>query len=171
MDPPNANRYLAAQYEGAMRLNAPENDLYTVRPAPGEEVPRVKRWLLTYRGPTLVKRADGTIGRQMETVVQIELGDAPEEPMRATVVAGRTPFHPNWAPEGAMHNGPLWLPSVTLADYIAFVCETLQFQPHLIDPGTAVNEEAWGYCQAHRRDEPPLFPLDARPAQGPNANL
>ena len=159
---------LREMYEAAMRLNTPDNDLYTVEPAPGEEAPYVKRWLLTYRGPTLVKRADGMIDRQTETVVRIDLYALEDGGfgMRAHVEEGLVPFHPNWFLSGLLANGQAWSKATGLVEYIVFVCEILQFKAHRINLESPANAEAARYYAAHR-DDAEAFPVDARPVPVP----
>lgn len=131
--------------------------LFDVVPAPGQKIPYVTTYHVTYHVPTWVMENDRLI-RQNETVVEVRKCDL-DSALHAKVIRGRIPYHPNWYPTtGSICNGDAAdNGSIAIYDYLCFVCGVLQFKEIWINPNSPANIPARDYWLKHRNDSS-LFP-------------
>ncbi len=129
----------------------PQTKLYDWAIAPGETIPYVSSYLVTYHIRTLVKK-EGKLEWQNDTTVCISKS-AIDKPWAATVKKGAVPYHPNWWPSGnvCVGNG-MDDPEMWLYEAINFVGKLLQFQPDVINPRSPANGDANTYWLAHKND-------------------
>ena len=154
---------LANEYAHTMKLNEASGGMISVRPAPGENIPYVKKYHVTYNIPTYI--SGGLLPKKQDrTVVEVSVTALNTAP-RAKVVAGlsQVPFHPNWYNHGSVCNGTGWEgKEMWLSDYICFVGELLQFKASRINPNSPANHAANDWWKANRNNRR-LFPTDSRP--------
>lgn len=146
-------------------LEVPKTRLYDWKAAPGETVPYVKNYIITYHIRTLVQNKDGGLEWQNETTVKISKASI-REPWAVVVTEGKVPYHPNWWPHGSVCRGNgMDNPEMWLYEAVNFVGRLLQFQPDVINPNSPANVDANNYWLKHKNDKDAsgkrIFPTDS----------
>lgn len=141
-------QHLANQYQAMCAFQ--ENDLFGWRIAPGQQVPYVTSYIVTYTVKTMVMKGD-CLMPQMQTVVRIDLPASERDCIRAQVIGGEVPFSPNiysngWISAGGYHGGltALWTLVIIIGRIIAF-------DPAVTNPESPSNSAAardWKQKQA-----------------------
>ncbi len=159
------NIRLKHEYENVMKLNHPCNKLFTICAAPGESVPSVSKYDLTYHGETWML-VDGKIVRLRGVKVRISLSrDFPFSSPGTEVISDGALYHPGWWDDGRMGDGIRWTTTSHLNEHIRFVIEELQFKPERINILSASNHDAKDWWLEHQHD-PSYFPTDSSPWPG-----
>ncbi len=157
---------LKHEYEKVMKLNHHRNKLFTICAAPGESVPNVSKYDLTYHGETWLK-VNGQIVRRRDVKVRISLfRDFPYSAPHADMISDGVPYHTNWWFDGRyVCNGGAWTTTSHIDEYVRFVIEVLQFKPERINILSAANHDAKDWWLEHQHD-PSYFPTDSSPWPG-----
>ena len=130
--------------------------LFDVVPAPGQTIPYVTTYHVTYHVPTWIMENNKLL-KQKETVIEVYKKGLTSA-LHAQVIRGKIPYHPNWYLNGTVCNGNAADGgSLTLYDYMCFVCGVLQFKEVWINPHSPANTSARDYWLAHRNDRS-MFP-------------
>ena len=154
---------LMNEYNELQKL--PKNSpVYTVVPSPGQRVPYVTSYDVTYTIPTYV---DNGRNKQQRTVVRVTLGNTwPQSRPGVTVIEGKTPFHVNWFTNGDLCTGNNWVPTMWLYEFFGFIGRVLQYQHSVVNVESPANTAAIPFYNEHRYRD---LPTDNRPMPSPGA--
>lgn len=119
----------------------PINSLFSWKAAPGQSIPRVKSYIVTYNIKTMVKDG-GRIKPQNRTAVLITMSDSPGGAPTAKVIGGLVPFLPNIYTNGSFCLGDLWAKEPILWKLLINIGRVLAMDPERTNPGSPANGEA-----------------------------
>lgn len=159
---PEQMRLLRLKNEYDMIQRLPENDVYSIKPSPGQQPPLVSSYDVTYNIPTYIND-----GRELQnrTVVRFQLTeDFPRSEPCIKVVEGAVPFHVHCYDSGSLSPGNFWNPSRWLYELFNFIGEMLQWQKNRINVHSCCSREAVQFYLAN----PDKFPTDNRPMPQPS---
>ncbi len=119
----------------------PVNSLFTWRIAPGQTVPRVKSYIITYNIRTKVR--DGGRERfQEKTTVRIDYPEDINNAPIVNIIEGKVPFVPNWWENGRLCPGNMWEKDKRLWMFVIKVGKVLAMDPAYTNPDSPANHIA-----------------------------
>lgn len=133
------NQRIENQYRAMCAF--PICDLFSWKIAPGQSVPRVKSYIITYRVKTMVMDG-GRLRSQERTVIRIDMPDTPNSAPTARVVEGKVPFHPNFYVDGRLCPGNMWVTDPILWKFVIKIGQVIAFDPQHTNPASPANREA-----------------------------
>lgn len=133
------NLRLESEYKAMCAF--PITNLFSWKLEPGQKVPRVKAYRITYNVKTMVK-IDGHMKVQEKTEVLITLPDSPGGAPVAKIVGGLIPFHPNIYTCGNFCIGNMWNKEPVLWKLVINIGKVLAFDPAHTNPDSPANGKA-----------------------------
>ena len=137
------NIRLKNEYKNVMLME--ESELMMVAPAPDQEPPYVRSYIVRYNIPTFINKGESL---QQTTVVRVDIpASYPMSSPTACVVQGSVPFHVNWWSDGRMDNGNFWNWDRYIWEYMVFIGESLMFKPECMNVHCPSNQDAVSFCK------------------------
>ncbi len=150
----NAQRLrIENEYKAICRL--PIVSFYKLKIAPGEKPPYVRKYLVIYRNPYMVKTGS-LVKKAREITVQFALPENyPYAPPEATIVSGDLPFLPNVYTSGRFCYGSMYKGSTMwLWEFMNNIGHVLAGDPRYTDINSPANADAAHYYSSHRSKFP-----------------
>lgn len=130
------------------------NEVYVILPAPGEELPYVQKYWVTYKIPTFID-----YGKRLQSQIKIEIDIPDSFPVgspRAHVIEGKVPFHVHIWENGYIDNGGFWNHDKWIYDYIIFLGKTLSYNAKYVNVNSPSNMKAVQFFNENRDKFPTI---------------